>query len=64
MITPRSRRLVASCQSSICLAVLAAVTAPPTRASLLTGRHHLRLRVLSTTGGLEVVHDGAIGLHH
>jgi arylsulfatase A-like enzyme len=30
----------------------------PTRASLLTGRHHLRLRVLNTTGGLEVV-DGA-----
>ena len=28
----------------------------PTRASLLTGLHHLRLRVLSTTGGLEVMH--------
>jgi arylsulfatase A len=28
----------------------------PTRSSLLTGRHHLRLRVLSTTGGLEVMH--------
>lgn len=28
----------------------------PTRSSLLTGRHHLRLRVLGTTGGLEVMH--------
>ncbi|MCX6858567.1 MAG: sulfatase-like hydrolase/transferase [Verrucomicrobia bacterium] len=28
----------------------------PTRASLLSGRHHLRLRVISTTGGLEVMH--------
>ena len=30
----------------------------PTRSSLLTGRHHLRLRVLSTTGGLEVMDGG------
>ena len=30
----------------------------PTRSSLLAGRHHLRLRVLSTTGGLEVMDGG------
>ncbi len=28
----------------------------PTRSSLLSGRHHLRLRVLSTSDGLEVMH--------
>lgn len=28
----------------------------PTRASLLTGRHHFRLRVLNTTSGLETMH--------
>lgn len=28
----------------------------PTRASLLTGRHHVRLRVINTSDGLEVMH--------
>jgi arylsulfatase A-like enzyme len=28
----------------------------PTRSSLLSGRHHLRLRVVSTSSGLEVMH--------
>jgi arylsulfatase A-like enzyme len=28
----------------------------PTRSSLLSGRHHLRLGVVSTSGGLEVMH--------
>jgi arylsulfatase A-like enzyme len=28
----------------------------PTRSSLLTGRHHFRLRVLNTTSGLETMH--------
>jgi sialate O-acetylesterase len=28
----------------------------PTRSSLLTGRHHFRLRVLNTTSGLETLH--------
>jgi arylsulfatase A len=28
----------------------------PTRSSLLSGRHHARLRVISTTGALEVMH--------
>ena len=39
----------------------------PTRSSLLTGRHHLRLGVLSTTGGLEVIRGEEVtiaeGLH-
>ncbi len=34
----------------------------PTRSSLLTGRHHFRLRVLSTTGGLEVMHGDEVTL--
>ena len=34
----------------------------PTRASLLTGRHHVRLRVLNTTSGLEVMHGDEITL--
>jgi len=34
----------------------------PTRASLLTGRHHFRLRVLNTTSGLEVMHGDEITL--
>jgi arylsulfatase A-like enzyme len=34
----------------------------PTRASLLTGRHHLRLRVLSTTGGLQVMQGDELTL--
>lgn len=34
----------------------------PTRASLLTGRHHLRLRVLNTTSGLETIHGEEVTL--
>jgi len=34
----------------------------PTRASLLTGRHHLRLGVLNTTSGLEVMHSEEVTL--
>jgi arylsulfatase A-like enzyme len=34
----------------------------PTRASLLTGRHHLRLRVLNTTSGLETMHGEEVTL--
>jgi len=34
----------------------------PTRASLLTGRHHLRLGVLNTTSGLEVMHGDEVTL--
>jgi sialate O-acetylesterase len=34
----------------------------PTRSSLLTGRHHFRLRVLNTTSGLEVMHGDEITL--
>lgn len=32
----------------------------PTRSSLLTGRHHLRLRVVSTTSALEVMHGDEV----
>jgi arylsulfatase A-like enzyme len=34
----------------------------PTRASLLTGRHHCRLRVLNTTSGLETLHGDEVTL--
>jgi sialate O-acetylesterase len=34
----------------------------PTRASLLTGRHHFRLRVLNTTSGLETMHGDEVTL--
>jgi hypothetical protein len=34
----------------------------PTRSSLLTGRHHFRLRVLNTTAGLEVMHGDEMTL--
>ena len=34
----------------------------PTRASLLTGRHHVRLRVLNTTSGLETMHGEEVTL--
>ncbi len=34
----------------------------PTRSSLLTGRHHFRLRVLNTTAGLEMMHGDEITL--
>jgi arylsulfatase A-like enzyme len=34
----------------------------PTRASLLTGRHHFRLGVLNTTSGLEVMHGDEVTL--
>jgi arylsulfatase A len=34
----------------------------PTRASLLTGRHHFRLRVLNTTSGLETLHGEEVTL--
>jgi len=34
----------------------------PTRASLLTGRHHLRLRVINTTNALEVMHGDELTL--
>ena len=34
----------------------------PTRSSLLTGRHHFRLRVLNTTSGLETMHGEEVTL--
>lgn len=34
----------------------------PTRASMLTGRHHVRLRVLNTTSGLETMHGEEVTL--
>jgi sialate O-acetylesterase len=34
----------------------------PTRSSLLTGRHHFRLRVLNTTSGLETMHGDEVTL--
>jgi arylsulfatase A len=34
----------------------------PTRSSLLTGRHHFRLRVLNTTSGLETLHGEEVTL--
>ena len=34
----------------------------PTRSSLLTGRHHFRLRVLNTTSGLETMHREEVTL--
>jgi len=34
----------------------------PTRSSLLTGRHHFRLRVLNTTSGLETLHGQEVTL--